>query len=29
VLAMFHAHFTMNANGETTVQFEVDKLVCT
>jgi hypothetical protein len=29
VLATFHAHFTMNANGETTVQFEVDKLVCT
>ena len=27
--AMFHAHFTLNANGETTVQFETDKLVCT
>jgi hypothetical protein len=25
----FHAHFTVNANGETTVQFETDKLVCT
>jgi hypothetical protein len=28
VLATFHAHFTMNANGDTTVQFEIDKLVC-
>jgi hypothetical protein len=27
--AKFHAHFTVNANGETTVQFETDKLVCT
>jgi hypothetical protein len=27
--AKFHAHFTLNANGETTVQFETDKLVCT
>jgi hypothetical protein len=25
---MFHSHFTVNANGETTVQFETDKLVC-
>lgn len=25
----FHAHFTVNANGETTVQFETDELVCT
>ena len=25
----FHAHFTVNANGETTVQLEIDKLVCT
>ena len=24
----FHAHFTVNANGETTVQFEIDELVC-
>ena len=24
-----HAHFTVNANGETTVQLETDKLVCT
>jgi hypothetical protein len=23
-----HAHFTVNANGETTVQLETDKLVC-
>jgi len=23
-----HAHFTVNANGEMTVQFETDKLVC-
>jgi hypothetical protein len=28
-LVTFHAHFTVNANGETTVQFETDKLVCT
>jgi hypothetical protein len=28
VLLVFHAHFTVNANGETTVQFETDKLVC-
>ena len=28
-LVMFHAHFTVNANGETTVQLEIDKLVCT
>jgi hypothetical protein len=27
-LVTFHAHFTVNANGETTVQFETDKLVC-
>jgi hypothetical protein len=27
-LVDFHAHFTVNANGETTVQFETDKLVC-
>jgi hypothetical protein len=26
---MFHAHFTMNANGETTVQLETDRMVCT
>jgi hypothetical protein len=25
----FHAHFTMNANGETTVQLETDRMVCT
>ena len=25
----FHAHFTVNANGETTVGFETDKLICT
>jgi hypothetical protein len=24
----FHAHFTMNANGDTTVQLEMDRLVC-
>jgi hypothetical protein len=24
----FHAHFTVNANGQTTVQFERDRLVC-
>jgi hypothetical protein len=28
-LFMFHAHFTLNANGETTVQLETDRLVCT
>ena len=28
-IATFHAHFTVNANGETTVQFETDRLVCT
>jgi hypothetical protein len=28
-LVTFHAHFTVNANGETTVQLEIDKLVCT
>jgi hypothetical protein len=27
--AKFHAHFTINANGETTVQLETDRLVCT
>jgi len=27
--AKFHAHFTVNANGETTVQLETDRLVCT
>jgi hypothetical protein len=27
-LVVFHAHFTVNANGEATVQFETDKLVC-
>ena len=26
--SLFHAHFTINANGETTVQLETDKLVC-
>ena len=26
--AKFHAHFTVNANGETTVQLETDRLVC-
>jgi hypothetical protein len=25
----FHAHFTVNANGETTVEFVTDRLVCT
>jgi hypothetical protein len=25
----FHAHFTENANGETTVHLETDRLVCT
>jgi hypothetical protein len=29
ILVMFHAHFTVNANGETTVQLETDRLVCT
>jgi hypothetical protein len=29
VFFYFHAHFTVNANGETTVQLETDKLVCT
>jgi hypothetical protein len=28
-LVMFHAHFTVNANGETTVEFVTDRLVCT
>ena len=28
-IVTFHAHFTVNANGETTVQFVTDKLVCT
>jgi hypothetical protein len=28
VLVALHAHFTVNANGEMTVQFETDKLVC-
>jgi hypothetical protein len=28
-IVTFHAHFTVNANGETTVQFETDRLVCT
>jgi hypothetical protein len=28
-IVTFHAHFTVNANGETTVQFETDSLVCT
>jgi len=27
--AKFHAHFTMSANGQTTVQFETDRMVCT
>jgi hypothetical protein len=25
----FHAHFTVNANGETTVRLETDRMVCT
>jgi hypothetical protein len=25
----FHAHFTVNANGETTVHLETDRLICT
>jgi hypothetical protein len=29
VLVTFHAHFTVNANGVTTVRFETDRLVCT
>jgi hypothetical protein len=28
-LVTFHAHFTVNANGETTVEFQTDRLVCT
>jgi hypothetical protein len=28
-LVSFHAHFTVNANGETTVEFQTDRLVCT
>jgi hypothetical protein len=28
-LVTFHAHFTVNANGETTVQLETDSMVCT
>jgi hypothetical protein len=28
-MVVFHAHFTVNANGETTVEFETDRLVCT
>lgn len=28
-LITFHAHFTVNANGETAVQFETDRMVCT
>jgi hypothetical protein len=28
-VATFHAHFTVNANGETTVEFETDSVVCT
>jgi hypothetical protein len=28
-LVTFHAHFTVNANGETTDEFETDGLVCT
>jgi hypothetical protein len=26
--AKFHAHFTVNANGQTSVQLEMDRLVC-
>ena len=26
---MAHAHFTVNANGETTVELETDRMVCT
>ena len=29
VFVTFHAHFTVNANGETTVRLETDKVVCT
>ena len=28
IVVTFHAHFTVNANGQTTVQLETDKLVC-
>ena len=28
-IVTFHAHFTVNANGETTVRLETDRLVCT
>ena len=28
-LFAFHAHFTVNANGETTVEFQTDRLLCT
>ena len=28
VFVRYHAHFTVNANGETTVEFETDRLVC-
>ena len=28
-LVSFHAHFTVNANGETTVEFQTDRLICT
>jgi hypothetical protein len=28
-IVTFHAHFTVNVNGETTVQLETDRLVCT
>ena len=28
VVVTFHAHFTVNANGQTTVQLETDKIVC-
>ena len=27
-LVTYHAHFTVNANGETTVQFVTDKMTC-
>jgi hypothetical protein len=27
-IVTFHAHFTVNANGETTVEFERDGIVC-
>ena len=29
VFVTFHAHFTVNANGEATVEFVTDRLVCT